>query len=175
MKIGQKYAVIGRLRITMKSTSNTHLATNTSITRSPDTPKELAARMAHITHNIRDMTLATFQQNEISDTLRDLYNTFKQALIPDLAVAAFADIFAQMLACRLFAARYNHTHAEPFRRQNAARAIPNTNPLPTELFEMMSREMDDGPFVNCIDDLVHLLAQTDMKAISADFGRRHED
>ncbi len=142
---------------------------------SPDTPKELAACMAHITHTIRDMTLAAFQQNTISDTLHDLYDTFKQALVPNLELTAFADIFAQTLACGLFGARYNHTHTEPFRRQNAARSIPNTNPLLTELFEMMSREMDDGPFVNCIDDLVQLLAQTDINAIRADFGRRHED
>jgi Type ISP C-terminal specificity domain/N-6 DNA Methylase len=135
--------------------------------------KELAARMAHIAHIIRDMTIVAFQQQEIPDTLRDLYEAFKQVLIPDLDVPEFADMFAQTLAYGLFAARYNHTSTEPFRRRDAARDIPNTNPFLASLFERITgRDMDDVPFVGFIDDLAQLLAQTDMNAVLADFGKR---
>ena len=136
-------------------------------------PRELAARMAHIAHIIRDMTIVAFQQNEIPDTLRDLYEAFKQVLIPDLDIPEFADMFAQTLAYGLFAARYNHTSTEPFRRRDAAREIPNTNPFLASLFERITgRDMDNVPFVGFIDDLAQLLAQTDMNAVLADFGRR---
>jgi len=141
-------------------------------------PKELAERMARITHIIRDMTVLSFRQNEIPDTLRDLYEAFKQVLIPDLDVPEFADMFAQTLAYGLFAARYNHTSTEPFRRQDAAREIPNTNPFLADLFEKITgREMDNVPFVGFVDDLAQLLAQTDMNAVLADFGKgtRRED
>jgi predicted helicase len=145
-------------------------------TKPPTTSKELAARMAHIAHTMRDMTIITSQQNALPDTLHKLYNAFKQTLIPDLEVVAFADMFAQTLACGLFAARYNHTSTEAFRRQHATHKIPNTNPLLAELFEItLGQEMDDGPFMSLIDDLARLLAQTDMNAIHADFARRHED
>ncbi|MBV9711747.1 MAG: TIR domain-containing protein [Ktedonobacteraceae bacterium] len=136
-------------------------------------PKELAARMAHIAHIIRDMTVVAFDQHEIPDTLQDLYNAFKDVLIPDLDVAEFADMFAQTLAYGLFAARYNHTSTEPFRRRDAAREIPNTNPFLASLFERITgRDMDNVPFVGFIDDLAQLLAQTDMNAVLADFGKR---
>jgi predicted helicase len=145
-------------------------------TKPPTTAKELAARMAHIAHTIRDITIISFQNNALPDTLHKLYNTFKQTLLPDLEVAAFADMFAQTLACGLFAAWYNHTSTEALRRQDATYKIPNTNPLLAELFALtLGQEMDDRPFVGLIDDLTRLLAQTDMNAIRADFARRHED
>ena len=136
-------------------------------------PKDLAERMARIAHIIRDMTILAFGQNEIPDTLRDLYDAFKQVLIPDLEVSEFADMFAQTLAYGLFAARYNHTSTEPFRRKDAAREIPNTNPFLADLFEKITgRELDNVPFVGFVDDLAQLLAQTDMNAVLADFGKR---
>ena len=141
-------------------------------------PKELAERMARLAHIIRDMTIVAFNQGEIPGSLSDLYTAFKQVLLPDLAVSDFADMFAQTLAYGLFAARYNHTGSAPFRRQDAAREIPETNPFLVDLFEKItSRELDKVPFVGFVDDLAQLLAQTDMNAVLADFGKstRQED
>src|SRR6266487_344521 len=75
-------------------------------------PKDLAERMARIAHIIRDMTILAFGQNEIPDTLADLYE------------------------------------------------------------KITGRELDNVPFVGFVDDLAQLLAQTDMNAVLADFGKR---
>ena len=136
-------------------------------------PKELAVRMARITHIIRDMAVIALNQGEVPAFLQDLYNAFKKVLLPDLDVAQFADMFAQTLAYGLFAARYNHKGNEPFRRQIASREIPNTNPFLADLFEKITgRELDNVPFIGFVDDLAQLLAQTDMNAVLADFGKR---
>ena len=68
--------------------------------RSPEqirSPKELAQRMAGLTHLIRDLTLSTFAVGataddidlrhglkEVVDRLTDLYSAFRKTLIPDL-------------------------------------------------------------------------------------------
>jgi hypothetical protein len=136
-------------------------------------PKELAERMARITRIIRDMTIVAFEQKELPDALSDLYKAFKDVLIPDLTEAQFADMFAQTLAYGLFAARYNHRGSEPFQRRDAAREIPNTNPFLADLFEKVTgKGLDEVPFVGFVDDLAQLLAQTDMNAVLADFGKR---
>lgn len=136
-------------------------------------PKELAIRMARIAHIIRDMIIVALKNREAPGILQDLYEAFKQILLPNLDIAQFADMFAQTLAYGLFAARYNHASNEPFRRQDAAREIPNTHPFLADLFEKITgRELDNTPFVGFVDDLAQLLAQTDMNAVLADFGKR---
>jgi hypothetical protein len=71
-------------------------------------PKSLALRMARLTHFIRDMIVTAFERESASATLRDLHKAFEKALIPDLPIPQFADMFAQTLAYGLFAARVNH-------------------------------------------------------------------
>ena len=71
-------------------------------------PKTLALRMARLTHFIRDMIVTAFEGKAASATLRDLHGAFEKALIPDLPIPQFADMFAQTLAYGLFAARVNH-------------------------------------------------------------------
>ena len=66
------------------------------------TPKELAERMARLTHMIRDIVAEAFEKDKASDLLRDLRHEFAKALIPDLDQPAktgeFADMYAQTLA-----------------------------------------------------------------------------
>jgi predicted helicase len=82
-------------------------------------------------------------------------------------------MFAQTLAYGLFASRQRHHGAAPFRRQDAAYDIPKTNPFLRKLFSsIVGPDLDDEPFVGFVDDLAQLLAQTDMDAVLADFGRR---
>ena len=73
-----------------------------------NSPKELALRMARLTHFTRDMIVTAFERQSASATLRGLHNAFEQALIPDLPIPQFGDMFAQTLAYGLFAARCNH-------------------------------------------------------------------
>ncbi|MBV8694774.1 MAG: TIR domain-containing protein, partial [Ktedonobacteraceae bacterium] len=137
------------------------------------THKDLAARMAQLTHSIRDLILQAFERNAASDTLQDLYEAFKDILLPDLSPAEFADMFAQTLAYGLFAARYNHKSGRPFGRLDAAREIPKTNPFLRKLFGTIAGpDIDDEPFIGLVDELAQVLAVTDMDAALADFGKR---
>jgi hypothetical protein len=137
-------------------------------------PKELALRMARLTHFIRDMIVTAFERQSASATLRDLHKAFEKALIPDLPVPQFADMFAQTLAYGLFAARCNH-HGPPgsFKRLGAASEIPKTNPFLRQLFETITgTALDEEPYAGFVDDLAQLLADTDIDAVLADFGKR---
>ncbi|HEX5548210.1 MAG TPA: hypothetical protein VFX24_12425, partial [Ktedonobacterales bacterium] len=137
-------------------------------------PRDLAQRMARLTHMIRDLAMESFARKSASDMLIGLYDSFKQVLIPDLAEPDFADMFAQTLAYGLFAARSRHNGASgPFRREDAAREIPKTNPFLRRLFAAITGpDLDDEPFAGFVDDLTQLLARADMEAILADFGHR---
>ena len=139
-------------------------------------PEELALRMARLTHLISDVVAVAFENGEVSDNVRDLFEASRQALVPDLAADAFADMFAQTLAYGLFAARVSHA-AQPdagdFRRNDAAHLIPAANPFIRRLFGMMAGpDLDAEPFVPFVDDLTQLLAAADMAAVFANFGRR---
>ena len=141
-------------------------------------PSELARRMARLAHMIRDIIVEAFEQKRASEQLKDLYNAFKEVLLPELTPPEFADMFAQTLAYGLFAARYNHKGRKAFRREDAAKEIPRTNPFLRRLFGTIAGpDLDDEPFVGFVDDLAQLLGMTDMEAVLADFGKhtRQED
>jgi len=141
-------------------------------------PRDLALRMARLTHLIRDIIVEAFEKGKASRTLRDLRTAFARTLIPDLdepeKTPDFADMFAQTLAYGLFAARCNH-FGEPgtFRRLGAAAEIPKTNPFLRTLFETITgTALNEEPFVGFVDDLAQLLDQTNIEAVLYDFGRR---
>jgi hypothetical protein len=139
-----------------------------------NSPKELALRMAQLTHFIRDMIVTAFDRQSASATLRDLHKAFEKALIPDLPIPQFADMFAQTLAYGLFAARVNHQGPRgSFKRLGAASEIPKTNPFLRQLFETITgTALDEEPYAGFVDDLAQILADTDMEAVLADFGKR---
>src|SRR5829696_3212502 len=117
-------------------------------------PRQLAERMARLTHLIRDLVVSSFETRMASQNLQDLRTAFSEVLIPDLTVPQFADIFSQTLAYGLFAARINHTDAARFQRQDASREIPRTNPFLRRLLTTIAGpELDDEPFVGFVDDL----------------------
>lgn len=138
------------------------------------TAKDLALRMARLTHFIRDMIVTAFEKHSASATLRDLHDAFEKALLPELPIPQFADMFAQTLAYGLFAARVSHRGPRgSFRRLGAAAEIPKTNPFLRQLFETITgTALDDEPFAGFVDDLAQLLADAYMDAVLADFGRR---
>lgn len=119
------------------------------------------------------MIVNALAADDASTMLRDLRQAFEQTLVPDQSAEEFADMFAQTLAYGLFAARCNHTGSAPFRRLGAAAEIPKTNPFLRLLFNTITGpELDDEPYAGFVDDLAQLLADTDMKAVLDDFGRR---
>ncbi len=136
-------------------------------------PQELAKRMARLAHMIRDLIIQALAKKEASDTLRGLMKAFETVLLPGLSNAEFADMFAQTLAYGLFAARYNHSGNKPFNRHDAAREIPRTNPFLRKLFGTVTGpELDDEPYIGFVDELVQMLAITNMDEALADFGKR---
>ena len=137
-------------------------------------PRELAERMARLTHLVHDVIVGAFETDNASDMLRDLRQAFAEVLIPDLPVEQFADMFAQTLAYGLFAARVEHEPVRGrFRRLAAAAEIPKTNPFLRRLFATITGpDLDDEPYGGLVDDLTQLLADTDMEAVLAGFGKR---
>ena len=136
-------------------------------------PSALAERMASYTRQLRDDIVRMFEEGRRSDHINDIKDAFMQSLLPRLSDREFADMFSQTLAYGLFASRLNRTSDQPFRRQDAARDIPRSNPLLRRVFEAMAgTQLDDEPFVPIIDELAMLLANADMNAILQDFGEQ---
>jgi hypothetical protein len=139
--------------------------------------RDLAGRMAGLTHLIRDVVVEAFAKDAASPMLIDLRAALAKGLLPDLeqaeGAASFADMYAQTLAYGLFAARVRHTEELPFTRLGAAREIPSTNPLLRQLFEMMTGTVLDGEsYAGFVEDLVQVLAAADLESILRDFGVR---
>ena len=142
-----------------------------------NTPKDLAERMARLTHIIRDIIIAAFETDQASMLLQGWRDAFAKVLIADLHLpentADFADMFAQTLAYGLFTARVMDPTPDTFTRQEAQYLIPKANPFLRDFFiQITGPQLDDEPFASFVDDLVHLLAHTDMAAVLADFGGR---
>jgi predicted helicase len=139
------------------------------------TPRELAERMARLTHLIRDTIISAFEKDKASDTLKDWRQAFASVLIPDLDqpehLGQFADMFAQTLSYGLFTARIMHQTGD-FNRSTAQSYIPKTNPFLRDFFTYITGpNLSQEPYAGYVEDLIHLLALSDMHAILADFGR----
>jgi hypothetical protein len=140
-------------------------------------PRDLAHRMARLTHIIRDTIVEAFEKDRASDSLRDLRKAFARALIPDLEDAKktpeFAGMYAETITYGLFAARCSHSGPGLFRRLGAAAEIPKTNPFLRRLFETITgSELNDEPYAGFVDDLAQLFADTQIDAVLKDFGTR---
>jgi hypothetical protein len=140
-----------------------------------ESPKELAERMARITHMIRDVVTEALLSGK-SKMLKELREVVASTLARELGtkekIPEFADMFAQTLAYGLFAARVNHHGGiGTFTRQLASRDIPKTNPFLRKLFDRIAGpDIDDEPYVGLVDDLTSLLSYTEMSRVLEDFG-----
>ena len=135
-------------------------------------PQDLARRMARLTHMIRDVVQEAFNNDQASMDVKDLYEATQKALVADLSLEDFADMFAQTLAYGLFASRVNHS-AGDFHRRTAVHDIPAANPFLREIFNLVvGLNAENEPFIGFVDDLAQLLANSDIQAILADFGKR---
>lgn len=145
--------------------------------QSISSPKELAERMARLTHVIRDIIVAVFETDQASDWLRGWRKAFTEVLVADLdqpqRTSDFADMFAQTLSYGLFTARVMDDTQRDFSRAEAQRLIPRSNPFLRNFFmDISNPRVDEEPFSSFVNDLVNLLGHTDMEAVLADFGRR---
>ena len=145
--------------------------------QSISSPRELAERMARLTHVIRDIIIAAFETDQASDWLRGWRKAFSEVLIADLdeprRTSDFADMFAQTLSYGLFTARVMDDTQSDFSRAEAQRLIPRSNPFLRNFFmDISNPRVDEEPFSSFVNDLVNLLGHTNMVAVLADFGRR---
>jgi hypothetical protein len=133
--------------------------------------------MAGTTHLRRDLIDQSFKSGSPTVTawLNQWLTSFRETLIPELKPDEFADMFAQTLACGLFAARMQTAKTgKTFSHAVAIFAVPKSNPSLCKIFsELAGAEMPEE-FSWSVDNLVRLLELSDISLIRADFGKRTE-
>ena len=138
-----------------------------------NTPKELAQRLAAVTHFIRNLIIESLQSGD-PDTQKSLasrYNAFKELLLPALKPEEFADLYSQTMTYGLFAAKMSALDA-PFSLITAYQFLTGNRFL-KRLFSDVSEELDDIDIIRpYLQDIVSLLNRSHMHEILADFGKR---
>jgi len=168
----------GKIRMDTEGAAEVEVMLREFIKHKPQTirrPKELATRMANLANMVRDIIVKAFEQNNASDMLKDWRSAFAQTLMHDLErperTGDFADMFAQTIAYGLFSARVLDPTPENFSRQEAQALIPKSNPFLRNFFyQITGPALDDELFAPFVDDLVAVLAHTDMPKVLKDFG-----
>lgn len=138
---------------------------------------DLAKKLAVSARGIRERINADLKSDHPSEELQGQMTAFREALLPDMTVDQFADMFAQTLVYGVFAARVRYAEEYPgadaatdFPRQSLAQIIPPTNPFLRKLFRHMN--FDLGPNVTWLmNNVVDQLALTQIDEIMADFGK----
>ncbi len=147
----------------------------TNVTQSIKSPVKLAELMAgkaRLLENILEEALGSDLENEKTSPLTDQYNSFKEMLIHDLEPKAFADLYAQTLAYGLFAARYHDPTLPSFDRDEAARLIPQNNPLLRNLFQSIAGYNIDERIEPTVDNLAEVFRHADVKSILEGYGKK---
>jgi len=75
--------------------------------------EDLADQVSCLLHAIRELTITTNANDATADTVRELFDAFKQALNTEVIAPQFADLFAQTLSYGLFAANQHSRHKDP--------------------------------------------------------------
>ncbi|MBM3235821.1 DNA methyltransferase [Candidatus Poribacteria bacterium] len=141
-------------------------------------PRDLATHLARRTRQMRNEILLLSPLltggNKGGDggDLYGAYQAFKDVLLPDLNATQFADMYAQTIAYGLFAARCVAPQGKYFSRQSAADLVPKTNPFLRRLFQRIAAHDLDQRIAWIADDIARLLAQTPIKEILANLGKR---
>lgn len=140
------------------------------------TSQELASRMAELASTTRALVKEVYEYEKPGEPLHELYDAFKRALIHDLTVNDFADMYAQTVAYGLFSAATT-PHTNDFTLENAVELIPNTNPFLRKLFAECLRVGISGRHQIDLDELgvgalMELLNNVNIEAILQDFGRQ---
>src|SRR2546425_9023203 len=140
--------------------------------------EELAKHMACLAHKIRDLAIAAFENGTASSAMRDICESFREVLNSDLPVAQFCDMFAQTVTYGLFAARYIQPDSTYFQSRGAIGPIPHTSSFLKQLSGTTTwAELGNEPFTGYVDELVRLVAETDIHKVleNCDRGPYRED
>jgi hypothetical protein len=138
------------------------------------TPKELAVRLAGVTHFIRDQIIAALNSGDpdLQKTLNQQYQAFVDLLLPALKPEEFADLYAQAITYGLFAAKLSAPQGTIFAFEDAYKYLRG-NPFLRKLFMDVNEQVDEMAIIQpYLKDIVSLLNRADFNSILADFGRR---
>lgn len=145
-----------------------------------DTSKTLAVRLADLAQAIRDQIKDVLPIETKDGPLTKIMKAIQEALVHDLDVDGFADMYAQTIAYGLLAARVENPGAKT--PDDFAAQMPITNPFLKELMETflnVGESKGKGGDVRVIDfdelgvsEIVELLynPKTNMEAVLRDFG-----
>ncbi|MFZ3080170.1 MAG: type ISP restriction/modification enzyme, partial [Bellilinea sp.] len=137
-------------------------------------PKELANRLAGVTHFIRDQIIQALNSGDaaLQKGLEEQYSAFRDLLLPALKPDEFGDLYAQAMTYGLFAAKLSAPETEKFTLAGAYQFLFG-NKFLRRLFSDVSEELDEIEIIRpYLLDIVSLLNRADFHAILADFGRR---
>jgi type I restriction-modification system DNA methylase subunit len=143
------------------------------------TSKALAERLAVLARAIRDRIKTVLAVETADGPVTKLMEAFREALIHDLDVDDFADMYAQTIAYGLLSARVTNPTAGHHDRP--AVHIPVTNPFLKELMESFldtgQRREAAGSAIDFdelgVTEVVELLDDANMEAVVRDFGDRN--
>jgi len=137
-------------------------------------PKELAQRLAAVTHFIRDQIVAALDSADpsIQHGLAKRLAAFRELLLPGIQPGEFADLYAQTMTYGLFAAKLSTPENESFGLDTAYTHL-RSNKFLARLFMDVSEEMDEIEVIRpYLQDIVSLLNRADFHSILAAFGKR---
>jgi len=147
------------------------------------TSKELSIRLAELARAIRDRIKTAISIEIEGGPLTKLMKAFQGALIHDLDVGGFADMYAQTIAYGLLSARIADPHKKT---TDDFAAHMRTSPFLRDLMAMFlkvggRRGKAGGPGIDFdelgVNEVVELLDTANMEAVVQDFGdkNRQED
>jgi len=135
--------------------------------------ENLAIQLARKTKLIAAIVQTSLLEDDSqANPLAQQKKVFQESLLPDLSTADFADFYAQTLSYGLFVARVNFAgKTGTFRRKGVAEDIPQTNPFLRKMFEIVLPEISSR-LGWVIDDLVTMLAPSQIDVVLSDFGKQ---
>jgi hypothetical protein len=144
------------------------------------TSRQLSIRLAELARAIRDRTSTALAIEVASGPLTKLMKAFQQALVHDLDVSGFADMYAQTIAYGLLSARIADPHK---RTAGDFAAHMRTNPFLRELMETFLKagvrhsEVSEESGIDFdelgVSEVVELFDEANMEAVVRDFGDRN--
>jgi predicted helicase len=139
--------------------------------------QSLARLLAHKARLLESILVKMLIDEAPDDQLISQLEAYRRWLIPDLTPERFADFYAQTLTYGLFFAAYENsqrTPLQPFNRSNLLNLLPDTIRPIRAIFQMLAAHLLPAELDWIVDDLVRLLEQADLGAISTQLGKSRD-
>lgn len=133
------------------------------------TAEKLASQMAKQAVTIRELIEELYDAEGEKGALHGLYERLRIDLIHDLQPDDFADMIAQTITYGVFSAAVQSNEVS---LESLANFVPDTNPFLQQMLRTLTSEGGLDLDELGVGQLVDLLRQIDLQAITRDFGRR---